>query len=324
MQWTAVLSVLACLASCDGLCTPLRLLTLDLDDTLFPCGQVVQRANAALALALNQCKAEPSLKIEAPAIQDVIREVRKAHSVAGGVPLAYTELRKRAIAAILDSPGPDVVDACFDAWLDERQAAANELLFEGVVEALQYVRSSHPNCVVGAVTNGRGDPRGMQRLAPCFDFCVSGEDADVWPERKPSPAIYEHALRRALSCVASDGSDSTVDLQAMFKASWVHIGDCLVNDVEASKAAGATTVWFDPPAGTADALATFSTASPEEEARRNIARREALEAGLVDERIDSMGALPAALERLLAIDASGGRGGSVQYSKRKSQSGREK
>ena len=31
---------------------------------------------------------------------------------------------------------------------------------------------------------------------------VSGEDADVWPDRKPSPAIYEHALRRAESASA--------------------------------------------------------------------------------------------------------------------------
>ena len=38
-----------------GLMTPpLRLLTFDLDDTLFPCGQVVQRANAVLSSRLRE------------------------------------------------------------------------------------------------------------------------------------------------------------------------------------------------------------------------------------------------------------------------------
>ena len=64
---------------------------------------------------------------------------------------------------------------------------------------LETVRKQYLHCVIGAVTNGRGDPRGMPSLATLFDFCVSGEDEDVWPERKPSPEIYEHAFCRALS-----------------------------------------------------------------------------------------------------------------------------
>ena len=76
---------------------------------------------------------------------------------------------------------------------------------------------------------------------------VSGEDEDVWPERKPSPAIYEHAIRRASSdanCGAA-GDASAADGASeseLLRASWVHVGDCLVNDVRASKAAGAATV----------------------------------------------------------------------------------
>lgn len=275
--------LLALSALAAALASPLRLLTFDLDDTLFPCGRVVQRANAVLGAQLE------ALGAAAADIQGSIREVRTEHAAAGGGALTYSELRRRAIARILGGTArPEAVDRCFDAWLHERQAAADALLFEGAVETLSRVRADHPRCVVGAVTNGRGDPRGMPRLAGLFDFCVSGEDDDVWPERKPSVGIYEHALRR--------GGDAE-----RLRASWVHVGDCLVNDVEASKRAGARTVWFDSPH---DALASYSTASAEEEERRDAARAAALAAGLVDARIEALGALPEALERVLAPGGS--------------------
>ena len=273
----------------------LRLLTFDLDDTLFPCGRVVQKANAVLNERLQELGANPPDNF-----QDAIREVRRAHADAGGGALTYSELRCRAIAKLLmesssSIPQPSVVDSCFDAWLDARQQEADNMLFEGVVDSLETVRKQYPHCVIGAVTNGRGDPRGMPSLATLFDFCVSGEDEDVWPERKPSPEIYEHALRRALSSSSlSAGADASES--ELLRTSWVHVGDCLVNDVEASKRAGASTIWLDAPS---DPLNTFSTASPEEEERRRAARAEALAAGYVDVRIDSMRALPDALEQLL-------------------------
>jgi FMN phosphatase YigB (HAD superfamily) len=272
----------------------LQLLTFDLDDTLFPCGRVVQRANAKLSSRLRELGAAPPDNF-----QDAIREVRRAHAAADGEPLTYSELRCRAIADLLGSASsPALIEECFDTWLDARQAEADALLFDHVVEALTAVRQQHPQCIVGAVTNGRGDPRGMPRLEGLFDFCVSGEDADVWPDRKPSPEIYEHALRRASSSsgggaipAASPQSDVS-----QLRSSWVHVGDCLVNDVEASKRAGATTIWYDVPH---DPLATFSTASPEEEERRRVARAKALEAGYVDCRIEAMSALPSELDRLV-------------------------
>lgn len=274
---------------------PLRLLTFDLDDTLFPCGQVVQRANSALGIALSENGGD-----QAADIQGTIRQVRKQHAASGGDPVTYTELRYRAIAEILGNPRRNIVEKCFETWLDERQAAANELLFEGVVDAVSSVRRDFPECIIGAVTNARGDPRGMPRLASLFDFCVSGEDESVWPNRKPSPLIYEHALRVASTAesMGFDGMGTGADSfgVGLLRDAWVHVGDCLLNDVEASKRAGAQTVWFD---GEAGELNSFSTASPEEEARRIEARAKALAAGYVDERIESIAALPHALEKLL-------------------------
>ena len=155
------------------------------------------------------------------------------------------------------------------------------------------MRASHPEVIIGAVTNARADPARMPRLAPLFDFCVSGEDAAVWPGNKPSPTIYEHALEVAASAAGGGASADTL------RSAWVHVGDCLLNDVEASKRVGAQTLWLDAPA---DELSSFSTASAEEEARRVAARQAALEAGYVDERIERFEQLPSAVARVLRME----------------------
>ena len=170
----------------------LRLVTFDLDDTLFPCGRVVQRANAVLNDRLRGLGASPPDNF-----QDAIRVVRKAHAADGGGALTYSELRRRAIADVLGpaSSSPSVVDGCFDAWLDARQLEAGKLLFDGVVDALAAVREQHPQAVVGAVTNGRGDPRGIAALAGLFDFCVSRQ-TDSDPQSPSLRASLLHCMLR--------------------------------------------------------------------------------------------------------------------------------
>ena len=139
-------------------------------------------------------------------------------------------------------------------------------------------------------------------------MCGAGEDPDVFPERKPSTAIYEIALRRAAASTHPTTAGATPDA---LRASWVHVGDCLVNDASASKRAGARTVWLDRVAAeaaeAADAAASgappsgFSTASPEEVARRAAAAKEALASGAVDVRVESLDELPAAIESALKL-----------------------
>ena len=278
------------------LALPLRLLTFDLDDTLFPCGPVVMRANAALVDSLEAAGA-PGL--DAAAIQGRIKQVR---ALAAPMQLTYTDLRKRAIESLLaeangQAPSTSTVGACFDAWLDERQRAADALLNPGAVDALRDIRAAHPEALIGAVTNGRGEARQMPSLAPYFDFDLSGEEDGVFPERKPSPQIYDHALRRACS-VGGRGGDADVET---LRKSWVHVGDSLVNDVEASSAAGAQTVWLRLPAMEEFDVASFSTVDPEEAARRKDAAEKALRSGCVGRTIEGIHELPTALDELLSL-----------------------
>ena len=144
----------------------LALLTFDLDDTLFCCGDVVKRANAALSRGL---AAHGATGHDHSSIQDRMRIVRPELEQQG--PFSYSNLRREAIANILRRRSDDRdVEALFDVWLEERQRAANDLLFGGCVEALQQITSTHCDVIIGGITNGRGDTDTMPAIAPYFNM----------------------------------------------------------------------------------------------------------------------------------------------------------
>ena len=277
------------------------LLSFDLDDTLFPCSTVVARSNAKLVSALTANGVSAAARIDAPAIQAQIKlERRKSATV-----LTYSEMRTRAIRSILQLHGghgdchatDDLAHELFDIWLEERNRAANDLLFEGAVDAIQACKSAHPDAIIGAISNGRGDPLCMPRLEHLFDFTVSGEDPDVFPDRKPSPGIYEAALRRAAS---TQGGGTPPEEWRTISRGWVHVGDCLVNDVSASKAAGARTIWLqssETMSAERDQF-VFSTASEQEVEERK--KRGANAMQHIDATIASLRSLPAAVDELAA------------------------
>ena len=196
-------------ASSAGALASLRLITFDLDDTLWPTGPVVRAANAKLASALG-------------ADEDDLQARLKDARSAGGPKPSYSEARIIAVESFLLERDPSgsrraEAEGFFEMWLAERHAAAGRLLFEGAAEAVAAVRRDHPAAVLAAVTNGRGDPLAMPALAACFDFSVSAEDGGIYPERKPAAAPFLAALRRA-------------GVQRPTPASWCHVGDDLIND----------------------------------------------------------------------------------------------
>ena len=183
---------------------------------VWPTAEVVAAANAALYEALEARNADASL------LGETMKRLRRAAGVADVVHGGPHECHSELLGG-----EPGTAEELFQLWLDARQRASEDLLFPDAATSLAEVRRRHPDAMVGAVTNGRGDPRRIPSLAPYFDFCVSGEDADVHPQRKPAPRIYEAALERA-HC----GPDG-----------WVHLGDDVLNDCSAAKSCGARTVW---------------------------------------------------------------------------------
>jgi HAD superfamily hydrolase (TIGR01509 family) len=267
------LAPLLLVASAQALAPPpqLRLLTCDLDDTFWPTAEVVAAANAALYEALEARGAASSL------LGETMKRLRRA----AGVQMSYTEARTSAISELLG--GEPGAEELFQLWLDARQRASEDLLFPDAATSLAEVRRRHPDAVVGAVTNGRGDPRQIPSLAPFFDFCVSGEDADVHPQRKPAPRIYEAALERS-----KRGPDG-----------WVHLGDDVLNDCNAAKACGARTVWLDAAAPSWQEN-EYSTMSAADREKRRLAAEAVDVAVAVDRTIGALAALPDAVDGALS------------------------
>ena len=170
----------------------LALLTFDLDDTLFPCGPVVAEANEAMIASIVG-HGYPSITNEdvLSATKAIRNELRKTET-----PITYTNLRIAAIQsqlerslaehyphlAISEALHESVSRKIFEVWLQARHEAAERNLYPDAMDMLERVKEQHPEAVVAAVTNGRGDPLDMREtLRPYFSFTISGEDDGVFP-----------------------------------------------------------------------------------------------------------------------------------------------
>ena len=277
--------------------TELNLLTFDLDDTIFPIGPVVQDANDAMVNMIHRLGYTSATNDEIIAASKQIRaELREA-----GDAVTYTNLRKQSVRREIERMTgwhservlhDSVVDIIFDAWLSERHASADRNLYPSTTHALESIRKQHPNAVIGAITNGRGNPLDMPSLVSYFDFCVSGEDDDVFPKRKPDKGIYEAALRRFF-----DLKEEPMPVDVTSSFNWIHVGDDLANDVGASASCGAKAIWFTADSEESSELPSWSTATAQEMKKR--AKLDEKARGFVSAKISALDELPRAISTIL-------------------------
>jgi putative hydrolase of the HAD superfamily len=196
----------------------------------------------------------------------------------------------------------DLVDLCYNAWVQERHDAAERHLFPNAVETMERLRLMYPTTTFAAITNGAGCPLKMtSTLAPYFDFRVSGEDDDVFPHRKPHPFIYEYSVEKHKKLQSTNKQNSNLN------GVWCHVGDCLANDVGASADCGAKTIWMcleDNPDSAAARLLTdarntpiWSTATAEEIQKRALQVQQGRTK--VGATIGSLAELPDAVSKIL-------------------------
>ena len=279
----------------------LNLITFDLDDTIFPIGPVVADANIAQLQTLLRFGYTGASNSEIIAASKQIRnELRDA-----GETTTYTNLRKKSIRREierllvgLDSGNSErvvhdsVIDAVFDAWLSERHASADRNLYPHATVALERIREQHPHAVIGAITNGRGNPLHMPLVASYFDFCISGEDEGVFPRRKPDKGIYEAAVNK----YEEIRKESTIQHSDQ-SFNWLHVGDDLANDVGASAAVGAKAIWYAEAQDEPSELPSWSTATEEELQKRK--QLDEMAKKHVSAKISSLEDLPAAILEVL-------------------------
>lgn len=282
----------------------LRLISFDLDDTLFPTTEVVRAANLKMLDALEERGCGRVALSDYLATTKAIRKGLNS-------PSTYQGLRKMTLkqtflnAGIDDTAQLDVwVDECYQAWEQERHLAAERFLYEDAIETLQTLKATYRGVVMVAITNGAGDPLEMKNsLAPYFDFTVSGEMDEVFPQRKPDSFIYEYTLQQYKA------RNGNVEESFPVSGGWVHVGDCLANDVGASSRCGAHAIWFshekegvedkgDEESKPDGQTPEWSTATPEEVA----AREKQVEDGkkYVSATIYRISELPEAIKSVLA------------------------
>lgn len=200
----------------------IRLLTFDLDDTLWEFTPVLLRAEAITYAWLQQ---------HAPAVtaqfsSDELRDMRLR--IAGAQPhLAHrvTELRIQGLhsamqrAGIADDAIEHLVEQAFATFLHARHDIE---LFDDAERVLLDLKSRYK---LGAITNGNVDIArlGLDRY---FDFAVNAEQLE---RAKPHPEPFMQAL----------------DLANCAPHECVHIGDDAENDVRGAQRLGMHTIWVN-------------------------------------------------------------------------------
>mmetsp|Transcript_15908 Transcript_15908/g.23220 ORF Transcript_15908/g.23220 Transcript_15908/m.23220 type:complete len:460 (-) Transcript_15908:38-1417(-) len=266
-----------------------HLITFDLDDTIFPVGPVVHDANVALMehlTSLNDNNGANNDNVNAPTTtttcitqSDFIASTKfiRSELAKDGIKITYTELRKRTIQRELErisligiekndndfsatatvdiSISKEVVSNAYELWEEHRHMAAERHLYHDTIAMLDELKERFPDATIAAITNGKGNPLRMTNtIAKYFDYCISGEDDNVFPYRKPDAGIYKVAVEKyqqeynnintgsGSGRVSVSGSDTSSDDDDFC---WIHIGDDLANDVGASAQCGAKSIWVD-------------------------------------------------------------------------------
>lgn len=202
----------------------IKLVTLDLDNTLWEAETIIHDAHRAMVAWLNEhvSGSEALLSDEAwwalrkqvvreqPAIAHHPTDIRKAMLRASLAPLALE-------VAVLEQ----AVDSAFNVFHEGRNRVVP---FPEAIELLEYLQAHVP---VVAITNGNSD---LVRIgiAHHFRHIVSAESAGV---AKPHPDIFLKALHLAGDIKPEEA---------------LHVGDHIEEDVEAARRLGFKTIWVNP------------------------------------------------------------------------------
>lgn len=201
----------------------LKLITFDLDNTLWPVTEVIEAAERELAKFLMDefAHAGPHL---APEQLRAIREELLTEQPELAVNL--TELRKQGLvrafqrAGMRSTEARAAAEASFEVFAEHRNRVP---LFEGVAAALRELSGRF---MLGALTNGNADIV-RAGLGDFFEFQYTAEAVG---SRKPAPDLFERALRHA-GVTAKEA---------------LHVGDHPSEDVRAAESYGWRAIWANP------------------------------------------------------------------------------
>lgn len=257
-----------------------RVITFDLDNTLWKTDPVIAAANNALNDYLTNRIGQTPKRVEQvmkelyasnPHIYNPLLEPEdnKTQSTAEydgstrsiGSPVYLTKLRIDSIKELL-SPHHATVDDldkiakdAFHVWDKARHAAIPMHYADSMLETLSTLRqirtSEGKSVVIGAITDGNSDPRKVKDLQDYFDFVINAESVGV---SKPNKKIYLRAIIEASrypvvqkllppSEVEMTLDNDDDDYLAFVGPWWVHVGDDFMKDVVPAKELQMRNIW---------------------------------------------------------------------------------
>ena len=208
----------------------IRLITFDLDDTLWDARPALEAGEAAQWSYLNT--RFPSLSLDTVSLE-ALSDLRQS--------LLYEQpklvhkislFRETFIKRLLQSQGvPDdestvAASEAFAAFLSHRHEVSLFANAESVLIRL------HQHYQIGALTNGNADVR-KTKIGEHFDFAWRAEEFGV---SKPNPTFFHAAFAQV----------------GVTPEEVIHVGDCHDNDVDGAVEAGAKAIWLKPEGGLSD------------------------------------------------------------------------
>ena len=207
-----------------------RLITFDLDDTLWDVKPALVAADAAQWQYLTARFPDVALRELAEQQAAALR----AEILAEQPTLAHqiSQFREVFIYRLLLRSGQATTDAAeaaseaFAAFYAQRHKVT---LFEDAATALSILSQDY---LLGALTNGNADVR-KTPIASYFSYAWRAEEFGI---SKPDTLLFHRVFEQA----------------GVSANEVIHVGDCHDNDVAGAVAAGAQAVWFSPDGGTSD------------------------------------------------------------------------
>lgn len=197
--------------------TPLAV-TLDLDDTVWPIGPVIARAEAALDAWLSSHAPATARRWPVGAMRELRDRIGRERT---DLAHDFTEQRRLSLAHALADSGDDpaLVDGAFAAFFAERNVVE---CYPDALDALARLAARVP---VAALTNGNADLAAIG-LLPHFRFCLGAREHG---RPKPSACIFHAACDRL----------------GLAPADVLHVGDDALHDVAGAARAGLATCWIN-------------------------------------------------------------------------------
>lgn len=196
----------------------IKLISFDLDDTLWDNKPVIKRAVSA-SLALLQ----PHYHQQLPLTQAVLHAKQQLLNSQPELAWDLTALRQASYAQLLQTTGMDTATAhaiAATATAQFTRLRSQVAPFDDVLSLLPELAKRWP---IAAISNGNCQLFELP-IGEYFSFYISPLEARC---AKPDPAIYHYAAAQAQ--VAPEHI--------------LHVGDCPINDIDGANAAGMQTAW---------------------------------------------------------------------------------